>query len=193
MLNQATDIEHIQVIAIDDDPQVLATYQTIFHHFQSSALDGMEGLEGMFEEKQKFRLPLDIEMDTAASGREGVDMFSEKENVVGLLDMRMPGGWDGLKTAKEIYRQDPRVRIVFITAHMDYQLSDLHQQIGANFALLKKPFDQDELVQNVIVLANDWLREKRLFEAEQQAQRLSRAKDELISSMNYQNSLDKES
>ena len=44
--------------------------------------------------------------------------------------MRMPPGWDGVRTIKEIWSRDSRVEIVICTAFSDHSWSDLFRTLG---------------------------------------------------------------
>jgi len=107
--------------------------------------------------------------------------------------MRMPGGWDGLETAREIRALDRQVRIILISAYMDHTLEKIRREVGDNFAFLQKPFERDELIQLVLLLSSDWQREQQLIETEKQltialekAEQASRAKDDFLASMSHE-------
>ena len=42
-----------------------------------------------------------------------------------FVDMRMPPGWDGLKTIEELWKVDPDVQVVICSAHTDYDWSEV--------------------------------------------------------------------
>ncbi|MBT4606493.1 MAG: response regulator, partial [Thiotrichales bacterium] len=102
------------------------------------------------------------------------------------LDMRMPTGWDGLETAERIREVDTEVRIVLITAYMDYSLTEIRQRIGVNFDFLTKPVDVNELLQLTLSLAAQWSQGRDLVLALEQAQAASKAKDDFLASMSHE-------
>ncbi|MBT3197820.1 MAG: response regulator, partial [Gammaproteobacteria bacterium] len=183
----------ISLLAVDDDPGVLSSYQALFERSRRQGdMDQLEALlnEGSGssgeDERVERRFPFEFDLDTITQGSEGPALAQQKPYSVALLDMRMPGGWDGLKTAMALHQQDPRIRIILITAFMDYSLDDLRGQLGTNFAYLQKPFDTNELIQLVLLLSHDWLREQQLMEAEQKALRASQSKDDFLASMSHE-------
>lgn len=103
------------------------------------------------------------DIDTAGQGQEAFEMVQValKQNApyaVMFLDMRMPPGWDGLKTAQEIRKIDPNIEIVMMTAYADYSQEDLVREIGSPEKLLfiKKPFHSEEICQFAYSLCMKW-------------------------------------
>ncbi len=111
--------------------------------------------------------PIYFEHDCALSGKEGFLMVKQAlaENspyAVILLDMRMPPGWDGVKTAKMIRTVDRNVRIIFCSAYSDYELEQLHAEVGVDFDYFRKPVEPKRLLQTALSLASCWSRFKQL-------------------------------
>lgn len=169
------------VLVIDDDIEVLKTILTMFDCWQKPLADPLTG-----ESPPQQHLPFEIRIDTATSGEEALGMVESKQYAVAIVDMRMPGGLDGVETAREILAINPKIRIVYITAYTDYSLEALQQRVGTNFAYIKKPFDHEVLIQTTLVLANDWQRECRLLKAEREARAAREAKDEFLASMSHE-------
>ena len=46
-----------------------------------------------------------------------------------FVDMRMPPGWDGLKTIEELWKVDPDVQVVICSAHTDYDWSEVVERL----------------------------------------------------------------
>ena len=63
--------------------------------------------------------------------------------------MRMPPGWNGIKTAQEIWKVDPNMPIVICTAYTDYTWDEIVAELPRSelLLILKKPFDNIELKQ----------------------------------------------
>ncbi|MCK5845435.1 MAG: response regulator, partial [Victivallales bacterium] len=90
---------------------------------------------------------LKYEVDTASGGREGCDILRAALDEgapfsLVFVDMRMPGGWDGLKTMSRIFEIDPKVQVVLCTAFSDYSWNEIVEVLGRrdNLLILKKPF-----------------------------------------------------
>ena len=86
---------------------------------------------------------------TAGSGREAIDLVSESEFDLIVLDVMMPG-MDGIETLAELRRFDAEfdVPVVFLTAKT--QSSNRRQllDLGAA-AVISKPFDPPALVSDL--------------------------------------------
>ena len=67
---------------------------------------------------------LRFELDSAYQGIEALEKV-RAARLAGLpyamafIDMRMPPGWDGVETVEHLWREDPRLQIVFCTAYSD--------------------------------------------------------------------------
>ncbi len=148
-----------RVLAVDDKKDVLMLYQQLFSDGITEICCEVNELVG--DDGADEQSPLRFRVDVASSGQEGYQKIEtsieegDPYSVV-LLDMRMPGGWDGLETAERIRAIDGEVRIIFVTAYMDYALKEILERIGVNFEFLQKPVNDDELVQLVLSLANAW-------------------------------------
>ena len=102
-------------------------------------------------------------VDTASQGEIAFEMI-KKANVmntpyaVAFIDMRMPPGWDGLKTAKSIREIDKDIEIVIMTAYADHDQKQIADTVGTPEKLLyiKKPFQAEEIYQLALSLTSKW-------------------------------------
>jgi DNA-binding NtrC family response regulator len=90
----------------------------------------------------------DLEIFTAHSGQEGLDMLAEHPSTdVVILDVKMPG-MDGIATLKEIKSRFPLVEVIMLTAHATVESAIDGMKLGA-FDYLMKPAEIEELVEKV--------------------------------------------
>ncbi len=153
-------------IAIDDDADVLKYYESMFQledRGSNSVLTELEALlDRPLEDPGGDTSDLDsLSLNLASSGEEAIEFarqaLSEHSPItVALVDMRMPGGMDGLQTARELRQIDPRVKIVFVTAYSDYAIDEIHKQLAYDVFYLNKPLGRDEVVQMVRTLNRGW-------------------------------------
>ncbi|MCK4983007.1 MAG: response regulator, partial [Victivallaceae bacterium] len=75
-----------------------------------------------------------------------------------FTDMRMPPGWDGLKTAKKVREIDNNIEIVVMTAYADHTQNTIAEEVGMPEKLLyiKKPFQTEEIFQLAMSLTAKW-------------------------------------
>jgi two-component system, NtrC family, sensor kinase len=104
-----------------------------------------------------------FEMDSASQGQEALKLVTTalQENrpyALAFLDVRMPPGWDGIETAARLWERDPHLQVVFCTAYSDYSWSDMRTTLGHTdrFVILKKPFDNVEVLQLADALTEKW-------------------------------------
>jgi PAS domain S-box-containing protein len=75
-----------------------------------------------------------------------------------FVDVRMPPGWDGVETIKQLWQVDPNLQVVICTAYSDYSWTDIYAKLGHSDSLLilKKPFDNIEVIQLAHALTRKW-------------------------------------
>jgi len=93
---------------------------------------------------QKLLAKKDLEVVTAASGREALDMLQQKNIHVVILDVKMPG-MDGIATLKEIKSRFPMVEVIMLTGHATVESAIEGLKSGATDYLMK-PTGIDELI-----------------------------------------------
>lgn len=103
------------------------------------------------------------EIDSAFQGTEAIqrDMEARLEGrpyALIFMDVRMPPGEDGIKTSLRIWRQDPDVEIVLVTAYSDYSWNDMVAHFGQTDKLqfIRKPFDSTAIKQLALSLTTKW-------------------------------------
>ena len=143
-----------RILAIDDNVGILSDYRKILA--PQTSCKGLDELESeLFGAPTKGVETLNVELFTATQGHEGVELF-KKERVeqafdAVFVDMRMPPGWDGLRTIREIWNIEPDQFVVLCSAYSDYSFAELREALGKtpNFLILNKPFSPEEILQIV--------------------------------------------
>jgi DNA-binding NtrC family response regulator len=79
------------------------------------------------------------------SGEAALDALKEALYDVVLLDIKMPGGMDGIETLREIKRLQPLVEVLLLTGHASVETSIEGMKQGA-FDYLLKPMKFEELL-----------------------------------------------
>ena len=108
-----------------------------------------------------------FEIDSAHQGQEGVAMVQQalaegRPYAMAFVDMRMPPGWDGLKTIERLWATDPDVQVVICSAHTDYDWTEVVQRLGHSDKLLvlRKPAEPIEVLQCATALSRKWENDK---------------------------------
>ncbi len=85
-----------------------------------------------------------FEVDAAASGEEGLELFDPERHSLVITDVRMPG-LSGMEVLAEVKRRAPRVPVLVITAYANVDLAVDAMKAGA-FDFIGKPFNRDHLL-----------------------------------------------
>lgn len=79
------------------------------------------------------------------NGEEAVELLKKELYDVVLLDIKMPGGMDGIETLREIKRIQPLVEVLLLTGHASVETSIEGMKQGA-FDYLLKPMRFEDLL-----------------------------------------------
>lgn len=161
-----------RVLLIDDTPEIHDAFRKIL--VPKKRAPGFEeekaALFGAHAVNADPGCLADIQFDlhSAIQGETGVQDFKaafdrDEPYMVAFVDMRMPPGWDGLTTVEHLWRVDPRTQVVICTAYTDHSLDDIAQRLGVNdrLIILRKPFDNIEVMQLARTLSEKWLAERQ--------------------------------
>ena len=105
-----------------------------------------------------------FEIDSAYQGQEGLAKLKQalsegRPYALAFVDVRMPPGWDGIETITRLWQAYPNLQVVVCTAYSDYSWNDIQRRLGQseNLLVLKKPFDNIEVIQLAHALTRKWL------------------------------------
>lgn len=111
----------------------------------------------------------EYEIDSAYQGMEGIQLVhkSLSENnpyAIAFVDIRMPPGLDGIETIKQIWEKDEEIQIVICTAYSDYSWIEMIKHLGKSdrLVILKKPFDETEIIQITCALTTKWALQRKV-------------------------------
>ena len=162
-MNEAIKQNVHRILIIDDNPNIHKDFQTILMEEQeSSELDELRA--AVFGQKNAESKDKSVfELDFASQGQAGFEKVKEalsqnRPYEMAFVDMRMPPGWDGLKTIENIWEIDKNIQMVICTAYSDYSWGEITQRLGKseNLLILKKPFDSAEVSQLAAALTEKW-------------------------------------
>jgi len=110
------------------------------------------------------RLQESFAIDSAYQGQEGLERVRMALDqgipyALAFVDIRMPPGWDGIETVHHLWAVQPDLQIVICTAYTDHSWEDIVSSLGRsdNFVILKKPFDNIEVIQLAHALTKKWV------------------------------------
>jgi len=106
--------------------------------------DEVDFLETVVNRLQKRRL----NTTGVTSGEEAVALLKEELFDVIILDIKMPGGMDGIETLREIKKIQPLIEVILLTGHASVETSIEGMKLGA-FDYCLKPIKFEELLQKM--------------------------------------------
>ncbi len=144
-----------RILVIDDSPDIHRDFAKILAPAPNDA--GLDDLESRIfgTRPGEAREPRFV-LDAAHQGEEGFAMVRAANEraepyLCAFVDMRMPPGWDGLKTIEAIRAIDTETTLIVCTAYSDHSWSQIALRAGVpdRLLVLKKPFDPIEVTQMV--------------------------------------------
>jgi DNA-binding NtrC family response regulator len=86
-----------------------------------------------------------VEAAGVKSGEEALEIMKNKLFDVVLLDIKMPGGMDGIEALREMKKIQPLTEVILLTGHASIETSIEGMKLGA-FDYLLKPVKLEELL-----------------------------------------------
>ena len=159
---KTTDINH-RILLIDDNPAIHQDFNKILAGEPSTDPNFAEAKAAFFDEAPAAQSSAGFQIDSAFQGQEGLakieTALSEGQPyAMAFVDVRMPPGWDGIETIRNIWNKYPELQVVICTAYSDYSWEEIIRCLGQSDSLLilKKPFDNAEVLQLAHALTKKW-------------------------------------
>jgi DNA-binding NtrC family response regulator len=86
-----------------------------------------------------------IEAEGVLSGEEALETMKKKLFDVVVLDIKMPGGMDGIETLREMKKIQPLAEVLLLTGHASVETSIEGMKLGA-FDYLLKPVSLEDIM-----------------------------------------------
>lgn len=157
-----------RILVIDDNRAIYEDFCKVLCSSTAPAKELIDLAASIFGEQPRVT-PNDYQIDFAIRGQDGVQKVKDAilegwPYVIAFVDMRMPNGWGGLETIKNLWIADSQLQIVLCTAYSDYSWDEIRAQLSRRdrFLILKKPFDNIEVQQMVETLINRQEAEQQL-------------------------------
>jgi two-component system, NtrC family, sensor kinase len=152
-----------RILVVDDNRSIHEDYRKVLERSASPMHELMQAEAVLFNKAIAHEHRVRFELTSAYQGNEALDLVQQAVSTkqsfaVAFVDIRMPPGWDGLETAARLSEADPELQIVICTAFSDYTWSQIHHRLGQSdrLLILKKPFDNMELIQLASTLTEKW-------------------------------------
>lgn len=140
MKTKEPDIHELSVLVVDDE------------------VDFLETIVKRLEKRN-------IQAQGVASGEAAVVAMTRTPFDVVLLDIKMPGGMDGLTALREIRRLQPTAEVILLTGHASVETSIEGMKLGA-FDYLLKPIRFEEVLLKIRAAGARKAEQDRKFRAD---------------------------
>jgi two-component system, cell cycle sensor histidine kinase and response regulator CckA len=154
---------HFRVLVIDDTVAIHDDFRKILHPEMSAPPRLRAALSAVLGPRESVASRKIFEVDCALQGKDGLAMLRRalaegRPYALAFVDMRIPPGWDGIETIRQLWTEDPTLQAVICTAYSDYSWNQTVQALGDtdNLVILKKPFDNIEVLQLAHALTQKW-------------------------------------
>ena len=160
-----TDIElsNRRILIIDDTHSIHQDFEKILIVENNNTLEDMEAMLFGQGTPQASHNNINFELDSAFQGDQALQMVKlavheQRPYALAFVDVRMPPGWDGIQTIEYLWQIDPDLQIVICTAYSDYSWQETFARLGNNdnLLILKKPFENVEVLQMANALVHKW-------------------------------------
>ena len=96
------------------------------------------------------------DVNTASSGRDAIEKARQKDYAIYFIDLKMPGGIDGIETMMEVRKVHPEASIIIITAYATVDTAITAMKEGAQEYIVKpcNPEEISLLVNRIIKIKN---------------------------------------
>ena len=152
-----------RILVIDDNLAIHEDVRKILCAEKQEDARSRKAEEILFGESTSPDIEVTFAVDSAYQGQEGLTRLEEarargKPYALAFVDVRMPPGWDGIETIRHLWQSDPDLQVVICTAYSDYDWNDITRNLGTsdNLLILKKPFDNVEIIQLAHALTRKW-------------------------------------
>jgi two-component system, NtrC family, sensor kinase len=148
------------ILVVDDDRAVRDAYKEILAPRERDFVSEGDRLFGEGENKTK-PIPVAYSIEEARDGNQAVLKVREaveqgRPFSVAFVDMKMPG-MNGAETAREIWRIDPRIKIMIVTAYSDVTPTKMIDVVDReDLFYLRKPFNPLEIQQFARAMSRQW-------------------------------------
>ncbi|MEQ1861970.1 MAG: response regulator [Chthoniobacteraceae bacterium] len=157
-----------RILIVDDNPAIHEDFRKILQDAgtRNVAIEAMESV--LFDQPAHSPHETRFALEFAAQGREALgkveqSIAASRPYALAFVDIRMPPGWDGIETIEHLWKADPALQVVICTAYSDYSWEKMIQRLGVNdnLLILKKPFDNVEVLQLACSMTRKWLMTQR--------------------------------
>lgn len=154
-----------RILVVDDVSSIHQDFRKILTPENEQSFNQIHEMKSLLNPSvgfEKNNLP-PFELQFASQSTEAIELVRKslacnQPFAVAFVDVQMPPGEDGVETIARIWEIDREIQTVICTAFAKYTWEDIHLKFGDSDRLfvLKKPFDNIEIIQLACALSKKW-------------------------------------
>jgi two-component system, NtrC family, sensor kinase len=164
-MTQLPDQSHRRILIVDDNEAIHQDFLKVLKPATGATATAVDEAEALlFDDAVSGPARAHFEVDFAGQGAAGLALVQravreKRPYALAFVDGRMPPGWDGIETIARLWAEYPDLQVVLCTAYSDYSLPEIISRLGLcdRLVILKKPFDNIEVLQLAHALTEKWL------------------------------------
>ena len=148
---------------VDDNPGIHDDFRKVLGGGRMPQAELIAAEAALFGAEIAPEISGHFEIDSAFQGQEAVlkveqSVAANNPYAMAFVDVRMPPGWDGVETISRMWKLCPELQVVICTAYSDYSWEEMIRKLGSsdNLVILKKPFDNVEVLQLACAFCHKW-------------------------------------
>ena len=152
-----------RILIVDDNPAIHEDFRKVLGTSHNPQPELLQAEAALFGDTELVNVSAGFELDSAHQGEEALlkvqqALAAGRPYAMAFVDVRMPPGWDGIETINRIWKVYPELQVVVCTAYSDYSWEEMIRKLGhsENLVLLKKPFDNVEVLQLAHAFTRKW-------------------------------------
>jgi DNA-binding NtrC family response regulator len=114
-------------------------------HFSILVVDDEEDFVETLVSRLKKR---DVDAIGVSSGEEAIEHIKNKKFDIVIMDIKMPGGIDGIEAMRLIKKERPQTEIILLTGHASIETGIEGMKFGA-FDYVLKPVKLEDLLKKI--------------------------------------------
>ncbi|MCC6234063.1 MAG: response regulator [Verrucomicrobiales bacterium] len=154
---------HRRILLVDDNTAIHEDFHKILVGREAATADIDQAAALFFGDQPNPTSATRFDLTCATQGEEALlqvqsSLAAHTPFALAFVDMRMPPGWDGLETIRQLWQADPHLEVVLCTAYSDHSWLEIQAGLGTTdrLLILKKPFDTMEVQQMALALTEKW-------------------------------------
>ena len=152
-----------RILIVDDNPAIHEDFRKVLGGGHAPQPELVLAEAALFGDDQAAGATAEFDLHSAHQGQAALQMVQQAladghPYALAFVDVRMPPGWDGVETVSRIWQVYPELQVVICTAYSDYSWEEILRRLGGsdNLVILKKPFDNVEVLQLAHALTRKW-------------------------------------